>query len=94
MIEHDGKKIPTADPKDPDSIGVEYGFTYPLEDLEVITSSVWLINDTIVSVGGSVDGLTLASSDFQGNVTKAGLTGGNEGVRYTLTNRLSTNVTP
>jgi len=92
MIEHDGKKIPTADPKDPNSVGVEYGFTYKLEDLEVITSSIWLINDVVVSVGGTVDGLVLESADFLDNVTKAGLTGGNPDTKYTLTNRLGTNV--
>ena len=92
-ITHNGKDIPTADPKDPDS-DVWYGFTYQLEDLETISSSVWLINGTLVSNGQTVDDLTFEASDISDNVTKANVSGGNVGVRYTLTNRISTNVTP
>ena len=93
MITHNGKDIPTADPKDPDS-DVWYGFTYTLEDLETISSSAWLINGTLVSNGQAVDGLTFEASDLSGAVVKANVSGGTIGVRYTLTNRLSTNVTP
>jgi hypothetical protein len=92
-IYHNGINIPTADPKDPDS-DVWYGFTYTLEDIETISSSTWLINGTAVSNGQDVDGLTFESSSFSANVTKANLSGGNTGERYTVTNRIDTNVTP
>lgn len=90
MPEHDGKTIPTVDPKDPNSISALYGFTYNLLDGETITSSTWLINNTEVLVGGSVDGLTIDADAIVGNVTKVGLTGGTKGCRYTVTNRTET----
>ena len=93
MIEHDGKNIPTVDPKDPDS-DVWYGFTYTLEDAETISSSVWLINGTEVTNGQTVDGLTFVDSSFSGNVVKARLLGGVLPDLYKVTNRSSSNVTP
>ena len=92
-ITHDGKNIPTADPKDPDS-DVWYGFTYTLEDLETVATSTWLINGTAVTNGQAVDGLTFEAGSYSGGVTKANVSGGTIGVRYSLTNRRSTNVTP
>lgn len=93
MIEHDGVNIPTVAPKDPDSLGVEYGFTYPLKDGEVILESQWLINNTLVGNGDEVDGLTSLTTIYQSNVTKIALSGGVLGRRYTLTNRISTSIT-
>jgi len=94
MIEHDGKKIPTADPKDPNSIDVEYGFTYSLIPLEVITSSSWLVNDVAITIGETLDGIRLDSSGYLDNVTKSGWSLGNPDDKYKITNRLGTSVTP
>lgn len=92
-ITHDGISIPTADPKDPDS-DVWYGFTYTLESGETVTTSTWLINGTAVTTGQAVDGMTFEASTYSGAITKANVSGGTEGTRYTLTNRRVTSVTP
>ena len=92
MPEHDGTSIPTVDPKDPNSIKALYSFTYSLADGEVISTSTWLINGVLVSVGDEVDGLTLGVVSSLDGVNKAGLTGGILHKRYTITNRTSTNI--
>ena len=93
VVEHDGKNIPTVGPKDVDS-DVWYGFTYDLEDGEVITSSEWLINGVAIVIAGVQDTLTLEQASLVSNVTRANLSGGTLGVRFKLTNRISTTNTP
>lgn len=93
MIVHDGRRIPTADPKAPTS-NVWYGFSYPLKDTETISVSKWSINDTEVVNGQEVDGLTFEQSMYSDGVTEVQISGGTVGVRYKLTNTISTNLTP
>ena len=93
VVEHDGENIPTAGSKDVDS-DVWYGFTYDLEDGEVITSSEWLINGVIILATSTQDTITLEQISLLGNVTRANLSGGTLGSRFTLTNRISTTNTP
>ena len=81
-ITHNGKNIPTASPKDPDS-DVWYGFTWPLS-----------INGSLATAGQTVDGLKFEASVYAEKEAKINISGGTEGQRYTLTNRLATTETP
>lgn len=92
-ITHNGKIIPTADPKDLDS-DVWYGFTYPLKSGETISSSSWLIDGTAVNPSDTINGLTFEASSLSGTECQANLSGGTAGVKYCVTNRISTNLTP
>ena len=92
---HDGQTIPLEEPKDPHSYAW-YGFTYAnsFSSDEVILGDTWLINDVSVSVGGTVDTLTLHEVKQEGKTTQALVSGGVEGYRYSLTNRITTTYLP
>lgn len=78
---NDGRSIPRAPFKDPDSV-IDYGcdFTEWLDEGETIDSSTWL----------PVSGLTLTYSANTGYITGITVTGGEVGKRYILTNRVTT----
>lgn len=92
LIVHDGKSIPEAYPKDPDS-DTWYGFEYVLRDGELILSDSWMINDTPVSPGDIVNGLEYVGKSSTTNVTKVNVRGGKRGVRYLVSNVFATNMT-
>jgi hypothetical protein len=93
VVIHDGKKIPTADPKDIDS-DVWYGFTYDLEEGEVITDSKWLINGVLVDVSDTQDTITVNAVSLVSNVARINISGGTLKRRFKLTNRIETTNTP
>lgn len=90
-FEHDGTSIPTAPPKDPDSV-MDYGgtFTTWLASGETISSIIVLINDQVASNGTAIDGLTVDSREFTDDSAKAWLSGGTLGTQYMLTIRIAT----
>ena len=92
---HDGQTIPLEEPKDPDSYGW-YGFSYVNSFAidETITSDTWLVNGTPITVGGTVDTITLHEVKVETNTAQALVSGGIEGYRYELTNRITTNYLP
>jgi len=90
---HDGVVIPTLPPKDPNS-DEWFGFDYSLLDGEYILHSSWLINDTLVEPGDTVDGMTFEDSIMASNKTRVRLSGSTKGVVYEITNRYGTNVQP
>lgn len=92
IVVHDGKTIPTLDPKDPNS-EIWIGFKLKgLQDGDVITSYSFLINDQEVTTpGDEVDGLTYQGKDANGTDTaKVLLHAGTEFNEYKLTLRFST----
>lgn len=93
-IYHEGRKTPSADPKDPDST-VWYGFSFELLEGEQLTSATWLIDGTPAAVGDTVDGLTLEATEFTSidSIAKAQFSGGTLANRYRVTCRYSTTVT-
>ena len=80
---HNGKDIPDAPTKDPDST-IDYGANWAghLREGEVIASSVWLVPAPLVS----------ESESFTGTETKVLLSGGVAGTKYTVTNRVTTSL--
>ena len=93
VVIHNGEDIPTAGPKDVDS-DVWYGFTYPLEDGEVITSSLWLINNSLVGVGDTQDTVTVNQVHQVDNIVRVNISGGTLNRRFILTSRIETTETP
>lgn len=92
---HDGSDIPVTAPKSPRS-RIKKGFRLlGTEDDESIISHVVLINDQLVSVGQTVEGLTFHSSvtDGSSQVTVE-ISGGLSGKTYRLTLGYSTNYVP
>ena len=82
IFKHDGKVIPLAPNKDPNSI-IDYGcdWTDWLAQGEVISTSTWTVPT----------GLTSVSTVKENFVTSIFLSGGTVGTTYTLTNRITTN---
>lgn len=81
-FEHDGTTIPTAPPKDPqDEMSWGCDWSEVLRYGEVILKSSWI---SIPS------GLSHVITDFIGSNTAISLAGGEAGVIYTLTNRITT----
>ena len=93
ILIHNGVSPTSASPKDIDS-DVWYGFTYTLEEGEVLLSSTWLINDVEVTPTDTVDSLLFIESVFSGTTTKIRVSGGVRGKRYKVTNRFTTNLVP
>ena len=83
MFYHDGKSIPDAPPKDPDSV-VDYGCDWSglLQSGETVASSTWSIP---VDLSGSDETNT-------GTITGVMLSGGVEGSAYTVTNQVVTSL--
>lgn len=88
---NDGSRIPAAPYKDPDSV-IDYGCGYLgwLAIDEVIDSSIWLVNGTIISAPQTVDSLTVDAATNDSTSSTVWLSGGTVGTTYTLTNRIST----
>ena len=83
LFYHDGQNIPKAPPKDPDAT-TDYGcdFTGWLQENETVTVSSWIIGA----------GLTGATETNTGLITGVMLSGGSEGSKYTVTNRVATSL--
>lgn len=82
LFVHNGKFIPDAPPKDPDSI-IDYGIDWSswLASGETLSTSIWVIPGDLTGSGET----------FTTTETKVFLSGGVVGTTYTLTNRITTN---
>lgn len=83
IITHDGTSIPSAPPKDPNSV-IAYGFDWTswldTTNSETISTSSWV----------SESGLSVSAENVTGNICSATLSGGTVGYTYILTNRITT----
>jgi len=95
VVTHDGNNIPTINPKDPNDFKwVEFS-PQNMADDETITSFSILINDQVVNVGETFDGLRLETTQSNGtDVVKAQFSGGNLYDKYRVTFRFSTQYIP
>ena len=79
---HDGT-IPKSPPKDPNDTDASYGCQWnDLQTGEGITASTWIHDG----------GITVTDDGFSGVITRALISGGDDGSTYRVTNRVTTNL--